>query len=176
MKSSAELEQQAALQVLNLMAAAARTAPKTRGIDNLRTLALVDALDKDRLMAKMRELAVAEKRPGLERDANCIANSPAILLLGVESNSSGLNCDQCGYATCESLEKAGGVCAFNSIDLGIAVGSAVGVAADCRVDTRVMFSIGRAAVALGLFAPKVKQVLGLPLSITGKSPFFDRKA
>ena len=35
MKTSAELEQQAALQVASLMAAAARTAPKTRGIDNM---------------------------------------------------------------------------------------------------------------------------------------------
>ena len=39
-KTSSELEHQAALQVAALMAAAARTAPKTRGIDNIRVLAI----------------------------------------------------------------------------------------------------------------------------------------
>ncbi|MGH7993136.1 MAG: DUF2148 domain-containing protein [Limisphaerales bacterium] len=38
-----------------------------------------------------------------------------------------------------------------------------------------MFSIGRACLDLGLFEPKVKQALGIPLSVTGKNPFFDRK-
>jgi uncharacterized ferredoxin-like protein len=37
MKTPAELEKSAALQVAALMAAAARTAPKTRGIDNINT-------------------------------------------------------------------------------------------------------------------------------------------
>jgi uncharacterized ferredoxin-like protein len=27
-----------------------------------------------------------------------------------------------------------------------------------------------------MFGPKVKQALGIPLSVTGKNPFFDRKA
>jgi uncharacterized ferredoxin-like protein len=29
---------------------------------------------------------------------------------------------------------------------------------------------------LEMFGPKVKQALGIPLSVTGKNPFFDRKA
>jgi len=74
MKTSAELEKSAALQVAALMAAAARTAPKTRGIDN-----------------------------------------------------------------------------------------------------RLMYSIGRACLDLNLFDSTVKQSLGIPLSVTGKNPFFDRK-
>jgi uncharacterized ferredoxin-like protein len=174
MKTSSELEQQAAGHVGSLMAAAARTAPKTRGIDNIKTLAIDDSSSRDTLLAKMRELAKSEHRPGLERDANCISASPVILLIGVESNPSGLDCGFCGHPNCKSLEDANGVCAFNSIDLGIAAGSAASVAADARVDTRVMFSIGRAALALNLFGTKVKQVLGIPLSVTGKSPFFDR--
>ena len=47
MKTSAELEQQAALQVASLMAAAARTAPKTRGIDNIRVIGIEDPATKD---------------------------------------------------------------------------------------------------------------------------------
>lgn len=157
------------------MAAAARTAPKTRGIDNIKVVAIEDGASKEKLIAKMRELAKAENRPGLERDANNISNSPAILLIGVESNPAELNCGYCGHSQCQDLREDNGVCVFNSIDLGIAASSAASVAADSRVDTRIMFSIGRAGLALNLFGDKVKQALGIPLSVTGKSPFFDRK-
>jgi uncharacterized ferredoxin-like protein len=176
MKTSAELEYQAALQVASMMAAAARTAPKTRGIDNIRVVAIDDTGTKDRLAGKMRELAQSENRPSFDRDANCVASSSAVVVIGVESNPAGLNCGYCGHGNCAEIEKANGICAFNSIDLGIAASSAASVAADSRVDTRLMFSVGRAGLAMDLFGSRVKLALGIPLSITGKSPFFDRKA
>jgi uncharacterized ferredoxin-like protein len=176
MKTSAELEQQAALHVAGLMAAAARTAPKTRGIDNIRVLAIDDPETKASLAAKMREMARSENRPSFDRDATCVDRSASVVAVGVVSNPADLNCGYCGHGTCRQLEKADGICSFNTIDLGIAAGSAAGVAADSRVDSRLMFSIGRAGLALGLFDPDVKLALGIPLSITGKSPFFDRPA
>lgn len=176
MKNSTELEQQAALQVASLMAAAARTAPKTRGIDNIKIVAIDDSAMRDKLVAKMKEMGKVENRPSFERDANNISNSPAVVIIGVESNVARLNCNWCGYGKCSELEKSNGVCSLNSIDLGIASCSAASVAADARLDTRMMFSIGSAAMALDLFGnKKVKQALGIPLSVTGKSPFFDRK-
>lgn len=175
MKASAELEKQAAVQVAALMAAAARTAPKTRGIDNIRIAAIDDEPTKQQLIAKLREIATKENRPGLARDAGNIENSPALVVIGVEANTAGLNCGFCGYSTCETLEASGGICSFNSIDLGIATASAAEVAGRQHVDNRVMYSIGRASLDLGLLGPKVKQALGIPLSVTGKSPFFDRK-
>ncbi len=175
MKTSAELEKQAAVQVAALMAAAARTAPKTRGIDNIRIVAIDDEPTKQQLIAKMREIATKENRPGLARDAGNIENSPALVVIGVEANTAGLNCGFCGHPTCEGLEAANGICSFNSIDLGIATASAAEVAGRQHVDNRVMYSIGRASLDLGLLGPKVKQALGIPLSVTGKSPFFDRK-
>ncbi|HEY9176022.1 MAG TPA: DUF2148 domain-containing protein [Verrucomicrobiae bacterium] len=175
MKTSAELEKQAALQVAALMAAAARTAPKTRGIDNIRVVAIDDEPTKQKLIAKMREIATKENRPGLARDAGNIENSPALVVIGVEANTAGLNCGFCGNSTCEGLEAANGICSFNSIDLGIATASAAEVAGRSHMDNRVMYSIGRASLDLGLLGPKVKQALGIPLSVTGKNPFFDRK-
>jgi uncharacterized ferredoxin-like protein len=97
-------------------------------------------------------------------------------VIGVEANTAGLNCGFCGHPTCESLEAANGICSFNSIDLGIATASAAEVAGRHHVDNRVMYSIGRASLDLGLLGSKVKQALGIPLSVTGKNPFFDRKA
>lgn len=175
MKTSIELEKSAALQVAALMVAAARTAPKTRGIDNIKTIAIDDEATQRKLVVKMREIATKEDRPGVARDAGNIENSPAVVVIGVESNTAGLNCGYCGKPSCEALEEADGVCAFNSIDLGIATASAAEAAGRSHVDNRVMFSIGRACLDLGLFGPKVKQALGIPLSITGKNPFFDRQ-
>lgn len=175
MKTSVELEKAAALEVAALMAAAARTAPKTRGIDNIKTLAIDDQPTQQKLVARMREIGANEDRPSVTRDAGNIENSPAVVVIGVESNTAGLNCGYCGKASCEALEEADGICAFNSIDLGIAAASAAEVAGRFHMDNRIMFSIGRACLDLNLFGPKVKQALGIPLSVTGKNPFFDRK-
>ena len=55
------------------------------------------------------------------------------------------------------------------------MGSACSKAMDYRVDTRVMFSAGLAAQRLGVLGEDVRQVYAIPVSISSKSPFFDRK-
>lgn len=59
------------------------------------------------------------------------------------------------------------------MDLGIAVGSAVAMAADMRLDTRVMFSAGMGAMRLDML-PGCRSVLAIAVSATSKNPFFDR--
>ena len=176
MKTSVELEKSAALQVAALMVAAARTAPKTRGIDNIRSVTIDDEPTKQKVITKMREIAAKENRPSFARDAGNIEPSPALVIIGVESNTAGLNCGFCGKPTCEALENGNGICAFNSIDLGIAAASAAEVAGRFHIDNRLMYSVGRAGLDLDLFGPKVRQALGIPLSVTGKNPFFDRRS
>ena len=175
MKNSNELEKAAVKDVAEFMAVAARTAPKTRGIDNIEVIAIDDDTAKKKLTEKMKEISKRENRPGFERDANSIEASPAIVVIGVKTNPAGLNCGFCGYSTCEDMTKNKGTCAYNPIDLGIAAGSAVGTANFFHADNRVMYSIGRACLDLKLFSQTVKQALGIPLSVTGKNPFFDRK-
>ena len=175
MRKSADLECAAVKDVAEFMAAAARTAPKTRGIDNIETVVIDVPAERDKLAQKMRELSKSLDKPSMARDADSIKDAAQVLVIGVKSSPPGLSCDFCGYGTCDALVKSGGVCAFNSIDLGIAVGSAISIAADFHVDNRVMYSIGKASMDLGFFGKDVKQALGIPLSVTGKSPFFDRK-
>ncbi len=175
MKRSAELEKEAVLMTAGYMAAAARTAPKTCGIDNIEVFAIDDEKTRELLISKMIEIAKKENRPSLERDANSIAGSHAILAIGVKSNPIGLNCGFCGHPTCEALKKTKGVCSFNSIDLGIAVSSAVLAAGKFCIDNRIMYSVGRACLELKLFGADVNQALGVPLNVTGKNPYFDRK-
>ena len=72
------------------------------------------------------------------------------------------------------MAQSGGHCAFDDIDLGIAIGSAVSIAANDRVDNRVMLSAGVAAQNLKILGDKTLKILAIPLSATGKSPYFDR--
>ena len=163
------------IEIARHMAVAARTAPKTRGIDNVEVFAIDDDAAKKKIIEKMREISKKESRPSFERDADSIETSPVLLVIGVKSNPAGLNCGFCGYATCEELSKTKGICAYNSIDLGISIDSAAGIASLFHADNRVMYSIGRACLDLEIFSQTVKQALGIPLSVTGKNPFFDRK-
>lgn len=168
------LEREGALSAARLMAVSARTAPKTRGVDNIEILILTTARDIRRVAQTMKVISKRESRRGMDRDALCIADSPVIIVIGVKSNPAGLNCGFCGYGVCAELSRTKGVCAYNSIDLGIAVSSAVVMASVFRVDNRIMYSVGRACIEAGLFGRGIKQALGVPLSVTGKNPFFDR--
>lgn len=171
---SQEIEQRTVERVADLMCVAARTAPKARGVDNLVT-AIITGADKDRLSAEMRKIAQEAEAQFFERDAGCIDNSPLVVLLGQKVKPLGVKpCGFCGYADCGECAQGTGICAISTGDLGIAVGSAVNTAALHHVDNRVMFSIGKAAVRLGLLGNEVKIAYGIPLSVTGKSPFFDR--
>jgi uncharacterized ferredoxin-like protein len=168
-------ESEALKQVAELMALAARTAPKGRGQDNL-AIAVLDRADIQNLAKEMVRLGQEKELPGFLRDAENISQAQAALLLGTRLKRLGLKyCGLCGFGTCAGCEKAGGRCAFNSGDLGIAVGSAVATAAAHHADNRIMYSMGLAALSLRLLGDGVEIALGIPLSGTGKSPFFDRQ-
>ena len=158
------------------MCAAARTAPKTKGEDQLETCVLTGT-EKDRLAAHMRELGEKMDYAFFTRDAENVEAADAVVLFGMEEVRRGLDagCQYCHFKSCADCAEQDGLCAWDAVDVGIAIGSAAAAAADARVDSRVMFSVGRAAKSLGLLGEKASLVLGLPLSVSGKSPFFDRK-
>lgn len=166
-----EALRQTALQMMN----AARTAPKGRGADNLE-IVLLTGSDITRLADQLKAMSTEPGRGFFARDAENILQSGAVVLIGTRYVLMGLNCGWCGFATCAAKEQQAPAapCAFNTNDLGIAVGSAVSVAADHRADCRVMYSAGVAAGTLGLM-PGCPAILAIPVSATGKSPFFDRK-
>ncbi|MGL4484832.1 MAG: ferredoxin domain-containing protein [Anaerovoracaceae bacterium] len=167
-------EKNAAKTVAELMLAAARTAPKGTGDDKIETF-ILEGEDKDRLCTEMKKIADETGAEFFRRDAGNIEKSPYIVFIGVKNIPIGLKgCGLCGFKDCGEMQKVGGRCAFKITDLGIAVGSAVGIAADNRMDNRIMYSAGRAAIALGLFDEAVKICYGIPITAMGKSPFYDR--
>jgi uncharacterized ferredoxin-like protein len=169
-----------------MMAIAMRTAPKTRGMDALKT-AVVLGHDLETLASAM-EKKSEEKSTRLsifKRDANNVRNAAAVLLVGVQRDPKRIelpfNCGACGYQSCAALvasgcregeDFAGPICVFQAIDLGIALGSAVKLAAELSIDNRIMYTVGAAAKDLNLLDSDV--IIGIPLSATGKNPFFDR--
>ena len=170
-----EFHSQTLIDAAQQLCVAARTAPKARGKDLLVT-AIVSGADKTRLANTMRDIAKRDGVAFFERDAQNVEDSPVVVLIGTRKDVIGLpHCGFCGFEDCQALSKSSGVCAFNSGDLGIALGSAVSRAADLRLDNRIMYSAGKAAVELQLLGSEVVIAYGIPLSASGKNIFFDRK-
>lgn len=166
------LRHEQALDIAQKMLVAARTAPKGKGIDVVEC-AVVDGKDQEALAQAMETIGEERGHQFFLRDAGCVRKSQCVVLVGTRSKPQGLNCGHCGFPTCG--EKPAAVpCEVNSVDVGIALGAAVSRAQAFGVDTRIMFSAGQAAQHLGFLGEGVGQVYAVPVSISSKSPFFDR--
>ena len=173
-KNMENIKEDAILQAADMMAAAALTAPKGSGKDTIR-VAVVTGEEKDRMRDKMLAMAESFSMPNFARDAGNVDNAQAVVLIGCVGTQFGMsNCGICGFETCAECRNAGARCVITVSDLGIAVGSAVSLAADMRIDNRVMYTAGRAALKLGLMTDDTAICYGIPLSVSSKSIFFDR--
>lgn len=173
---SNELEMTAVLQTAAKMCAAARTAPKAHGKDTIHTLVLTED-DKEQLAKKMEEVGTLEMGSRMNtwhgRDAENVRKAQAVVLIGADWKQRGVpHCGFCGFENCINCKNAGGNCAFSYVDLGIAVSSAVSIAAMDMVDNRIMYSIGKAAAEMNYEKDVIW--LGIPISVSGKNIFFDR--
>jgi uncharacterized ferredoxin-like protein len=168
---------EAVKQVAKLMLIAARTAPKARGVDNL-VLAMADHGLIREISEKMK---IIGQRPGAPefflRDSENILSADGLILMGSKIKSQGVRiCGRCGFPNCDEKDKHPGFpCTFNTGDLGIAMGAAVSIAANHRVDNRIMYTVGQAILEMKLLGEEVKIAYGIPLSVSPKNPFFDRK-
>jgi len=182
--NSNEAEKDGVLTAAKMMAVAARTAPKTRGLDSIRTMILLEPDEMERLASTMEEVSREdpERLAFFRRNADDVRKSAAVLLIGVTGEpkriESPLNCGACGM-DCAAMLRAkkkergtarGPMCHMQSIDLGIALSSAVKAASDFGVDNRMMYSIGAAARQIKLMDADL--AIGIPLSATGKNPYF----
>ena len=163
--------------VADLMAIAARTAPKTKGQD----FVVVEVIEGEAVQALGQAMIDRGKRIGnaeFERDGKNVLNSEAVVLIGIkDATPAGLNCGACGNEKCLRIntlatEFKGPQCPYRVLDMGLALGSAVKIASIMNVDNRIMYRVG----TIGREAKLIDAdfVMGIPLSATGKSPYFDR--
>ena len=163
----------------DLMDIAARTAPKSAGQDYV-VVHIVEGDAIKELADKMIEYGKRTGKKNFDRDGKNVAASEAVVLIGIkDAKSVNLDCGACGSETCEGLminshegEFRGPQCAFRLLDMGIALGSAVKTASLLNIDNRIMYRAGVAAREMGLIDADF--VMGIPLSATGKSIYFDR--
>ena len=153
---------------------AARTAPKGKGKDLLAT-AIVTGEEKLQLQKQMRLIGERDSVAIFLRDAESLDHAPVVVILGTRKEPLLLPAfGYCGFRDCGAMSDAGGTCSFNTGDLGIALGSAAAMAADFRIDNRIMYTAGKAAVELGMLGDDVRIAYGIPLAAKSKNPFFDR--
>jgi uncharacterized ferredoxin-like protein len=164
--------------VAELMCVAARTAPKSAGQDFVVTEILEGEACQELGEAMIRYGERTGKR-NFDRDGKNVKDSPVVVLIGLkDAKAVGLNCGACGAEKCIKPntfegEFRGPQCAFRLLDMGIALGSAVKTASLLNVDNRIMYRIGAVVRELGLF--DADYVMGIPLSVTGKNIYYDRK-
>ena len=147
------------------MVAAARTAPKGKGHNTLEIM-IVSGKDINLLSKKMKEQSIEFNAGFFNRDADNLDFAEAVVLIGTRIKTLGLNemCQLCGFKNCQEKEKYPDTpCVFNTGDLNLALGSAAAIAAADYIDNRIMFSVGKAALALGLFDKEVRLAFGIPL-------------
>jgi uncharacterized ferredoxin-like protein len=160
------------------MEIAAITAPKTKG-ENFIVVKTLKGSDLQRIHDWMVSYAEEQNIPGFARDGKNVLNSEALVLIGIkEAAVADLNCSACGEDACIVIntvegEFAGPQCALRVLDMGIALGSAVKTASLMNVDNRIMYRAGVAARGAGLIDADF--VMGIPLSVSGKSIYYDRK-
>jgi uncharacterized ferredoxin-like protein len=181
------IEKTAVTTVAGLMALAARTAPKGKGVDTI-LVRVLKGPEQKILADRLSELGNERGIGFFLRDAKNIAAADGCILIGARGRTIvGLNCGACGYDTCAAMAAAcshkkkpllpfaGPNCIIRMTDLGIALGSAVKTAQIHNVDNRIMYSGGVAARDLGLFDEDCTVAYAIPLSATGKNIFFDRE-
>ncbi len=166
--------------IARMMAVAAITAPKGRG-ENFVEVKIVQGGMLKELAAAMEAYGHKTGKKNFNRDGRNVANSDAVVLIGLKDpNTCELDCGACGHDTCNDMLAArrsesqfpGPFCAYRTLDMGIALGSAAKTASLFNVDNRIMYRVG--AVARDMKLVDWDFVMGIPLSVSGKSIYFDR--
>lgn len=187
-----KIETEAVKTVVSLMVSSARTAPKAHGVDDLQIL-VVDGDDLEEVakaMEKHADVHAGDLKRAFGRDADNVRTADCLVLIGCQGMPKGfpayagmpLDCGACGYKSCQHLDKAriregndfnGPVCVIQAIDFGIAVSSAAKMAMDLNIDNRIMYTVGASVKQLKIMDSDI--ILGIPVSVSSKNPFFDRK-
>ena len=180
---------EAARVAARLMLASGTTTPRVGGVGECTIHIVDDECDIEDICQKMEEMAGIKKSWGFfRRDAAMVRDADAVLVstsLRSLTDPADINCNMCGKLVCEYLKDeeklpadpdvafTGPLCTFRAANIAYAVDGMVSQARNLGIDYGVYWSVGAAAMRMGLLPRATGFALAVAISITEKSPFRD---
>jgi len=172
-----------------LLLASGTTTPRVGGVGECTIHIVDDGCDIEDICQKMEAMAGIKSSWGFfRRDAAMVRDADAVLIatsLRSLTDPADINCNMCGKLVCEYLKDeeklaadpdvafTGPLCTFRATNIAYAVDGMVSQARNLGIDYGVYWSVGAAAMRMGLLPRATGFALAVAISITEKSPFRD---
>jgi len=172
-----------------LMLASGTTTPRVGGVGECTIHIVDDECDIEDICQQLEAMADIKKSWGFfRRDAAMVRDADAVLIgtsLRSLTDPADINCNMCGKLVCEYLKDeeklpadpevafTGPLCTFRAANIAYAVDGMVSQARNLGIDYGVYWSVGAAAIRMGLLPRATGFALAVAISITEKSPFRD---
>ncbi len=172
-----------------LLLASATTTPRVGGVGECTTHIFDDECDIEDLCQQIEKMSEESEAWGFfKRDAVILRDADAVLIvtsLRSLTDPSDINCNMCGKLTCEYMREeeklpkepgvafTGPLCSFRANNIAYAIDGIVSMARNIGIDYGVYWSLGAAAMRMGLLPKATGFALGVGISVTEKSPFRD---
>lgn len=172
-----------------LILASGTTTPRVGGVGECTIHIIDDPCDIEDVCQKMEEMAGIKKSWAFfNRDAAMLRDADALLIatsLRCLNDPADINCNMCGKLVCEYLKEeeklpkdpdiafTGPLCTFRATNIAYAVGGMMNQARHLGIDTGTYWSMGAAAMRMGIIPRDTGFAMGMAMSITEKSPFRD---
>ena len=180
---------EAARVAARLMLASGTTTPRVGGVGECTIHIVDDECDIEDICQQMEALAAVKKSWAFfRRDAAMVRDADALLIstsLRSLTDPADINCNMCGKLVCEYLKEeeklpadpdvafTGPLCTFRAANIAYAVDGIVSQARNLGIDYGVYWSVGAAAMRMGILPRATGFALAVAISITEKSPFRD---
>ena len=185
-----ETDRQEAVRVAaRLILASGTTTPRVGGVGECTIHIIDDPCDIEDVCQKMEEMAGIKKSWSFfNRDAAMLRDADALLIatsLRCLNDQADINCNMCGKLVCEYLKEeeklprdpdvayTGPLCTFRATNIAYAVDGMMNQARHLGIDTGTYWSMGAAAMRMGIIPRDTGFAMGMAISITEKSPFRD---
>jgi uncharacterized ferredoxin-like protein len=185
-----ETDRQEAVRIAaRLILASGTTTPRVGGVGECTLHIIDDPCDIEDVCQKMEEMAgIKTSWAFFSRDAAMLRDADALVIatsLRCLNDPADINCNMCGKLVCEYLKEeeklpkdpdvafTGPLCTFRATNIAYAVDGMMNQARHLGIDTGTYWSLGAAAMRMGILPRDTGFAMGMALSITEKSPFRD---
>jgi uncharacterized ferredoxin-like protein len=185
-----ETDRQEAVRIsARLILASGNTTPRVGGVGECTLHIIDDPCDIEDVCQKIEEMASIKKSWAFfSRDAAMLRDADALVIatsLRCLNDPADINCNMCGKLVCEYLKEeeklpkdpdvafTGPLCTFRATNIAYAVDGMMNQARHLGIDTGTYWSMGAAAMRMGILPRDTGFAMGMAMAITEKSPFRD---